>query len=72
MLMAGSGIWGGQVIGEVDDKKAGPRHEGIRPEDMAASLNRCLGIDRREEYLTPTGRPVMIVRHGGPIWQLFG
>jgi hypothetical protein len=71
MLMAGGGIRGGQVIGESDEKGQGPKHEGIRPDDVAASLYRCLGIDHRKEYLTATGRPVMIVRDGAPIPQLF-
>ncbi len=71
MLMAGGGIRGGQVIGESDDKGQGPKHEGIRPDDVAASFYRCLGIDHRKEYLTATGRPVMIVRDGEPIPALF-
>jgi uncharacterized protein (DUF1501 family) len=72
MLMAGGGIRGGQVIGESDEKGQGPKHEAIRPDDVAASFYRCLGIDHRKEYLTATGRPVMIVRDGEPIGRLFG
>lgn len=71
MLMAGGGVRGGQVIGASDEKGQGPKHEGIRPDEVAASLYRCLGIDHRKEYLTATGRPVMIVRDGEPIAQLF-
>jgi hypothetical protein len=29
-----------------------------------------LGIDSRKEYLTPSGRPVMIVRNGEVIREL--
>lgn len=72
MLMAGGGIKGGQVVGESDEKGAGPRAEGIKPDDVAATLYRCLGIDHRQEYRTSTGRPVMIVRDGEPIRRLFG
>jgi len=72
MLMAGGGIKGGQVVGESDEKGAGPKAEGIKPDDVAATLYRCLGIDHRQEYRTSTGRPVMIVRDGEPIRQLFG
>jgi len=72
MLMAGGGIKGGQVVGESDEKGAGPKGEAIRPDDVAASLYRCLGIDHRKEYRTSTGRPVMIVRDGEPLRPLFG
>ena len=72
MLLAGGGIRGGQVVGESDDKGTGPKGDAIRPDDVAASLYRSLGIDPRKEYRTNTGRPVMIVRDGEPIRQLFG
>ena len=72
MLMAGGGIKGGQVVGESDEKGAGPKAEGIRPDDVAATLYHCLGIDHRKEYRTSTGRPVMIVRDGEPIRALVG
>ncbi|MFM8893595.1 MAG: DUF1501 domain-containing protein [Planctomycetia bacterium] len=71
MLMAGGGVKGGQVIGASDDKGTGPASEAIRPDDVAASLYRCLGIDATKEYHTSTGRPVMIVRDGAPITSLF-
>jgi transposase InsO family protein len=49
----------------------GGRSATIRPDDVPASLYRCLGIDPRKEYRTATGRPVMIVRDGRPIEGLF-
>jgi hypothetical protein len=72
MLLAGGGIRGGQVVGASDDKGAGPKGDGIKPDDVAATLYRCLGIDHRREYRTATGRPVMIVRDGEPLRQLVG
>ncbi|MFM7208036.1 MAG: DUF1501 domain-containing protein [Planctomycetaceae bacterium] len=72
MLMAGGGVRGGQVIGASDAKAAGPAGDPIRPDDVAATLYRCLGIDPRKEYHTATGRPVMIVRDGTPITGLLG
>lgn len=62
---------GGQVIGASDEKGTGPASEAIRPDDVAASLYRCLGIDATKEYHTSTGRPVMIVRDGTQITSLF-
>ena len=42
------------------------------PDDVAASFYSCLGINHTKEYYTSTGRPVMIVRDGKIIRQLFG
>ena len=71
MLMAGGGVRGGQVIGESDDTAAGPRHEAITPDDVAASFYWNLGIDPSIEYQTNTGRPITLVRDGKVIQQLF-
>jgi hypothetical protein len=70
-LLAGGGMRGGQVIGESDETAAGPKAEAITPDDVAASFYKSLGIDITKEYHTPSGRPVMIVRHGTPIAQLW-
>ena len=72
MLMAGGAVRGGQVIGESDDTAAGPRHDGISPDDVAASFYHNLGIDPSLEYDTSTGRPITLVRDGQVIQDLFG
>ncbi|MFK7821670.1 MAG: DUF1501 domain-containing protein [Planctomycetaceae bacterium] len=72
MIMAGGGVQGGQVIGVSDDKGTLPADEGRSPDDVAASFYHALGIDHTREYHTNTGRPIMIVRDGTPIPQLFG
>ena len=69
-LLAGGGMQGGQVIGASDEKGEGPRERVISPDDVAATFYHTLGIDHTKEYLTPTGRPVMIVRHGKLIPEL--
>jgi hypothetical protein len=71
MVLAGGGIQGGQVIGESDDKATGPKNDGLTPDDAAASLYHSLGIDYTKEYHTTTGRPIMIVRNGNVIPELF-
>lgn len=71
MLMGGGGVRGGQVIGESDAKGAAPKHEGIKPEDVAASFYHSLGINHLKEYHTSIGRPVHIVRDGTVLKQLF-
>jgi hypothetical protein len=70
-LLAGGGIKGGQVLGASDAKGEGPVGEPITPDQAAASFYHSLGIDHRKEYHTNTGRPVMIVREGSVLRQLF-
>jgi hypothetical protein len=72
MLMAGGGIRGGQVLGQSDEKATMPANEGFKPDDVAASFYRALGIDPKKEYHTSSGRPITIVREGTPIEKLFG
>jgi len=69
-LLAGGGIKGGQVVGASDAKGEGPLDRAISPDDVATTFYSMLGIDPRKEYLTPSGRPVMIVRGGEMIREL--
>ncbi len=72
VVMGGGGIAGGRVVGASDETGAGPASgPGYAPDDVAATLYSCLGIDHSKEYLTPTGRPVAIVRNGTPISEAF-
>lgn len=72
MLMAGGGVKGGQVLGESNELATLPKDEkGYSPDDVAASLYHTLGIDHTAEYHTNTGRPIMIVRDGKVINELF-
>jgi uncharacterized protein (DUF1501 family) len=71
MIMAGGGIRGGQVIGATNADGEEPVGTSYKPDDAAASFFHALGIDSKKEYHTPTGRPVMILRDGEPIKELF-
>jgi uncharacterized protein (DUF1501 family) len=71
MILAGGGVKGGQVLGESDETGSMPKGDGFTPDDVAASFYHALGINHTVEYHTPTGRPVMIVRDGHVIPQLF-
>jgi hypothetical protein len=70
MLMGGGGVRGGQVLGESDTKAEAPKHEGFKPDDVAATFYHTLGIDHTKEYHTNTGRPITIVRDGHVIEKL--
>ena len=71
VLMAGGGIRGGQVLGSSDANAMGPLEKGYSPEDVAASFYHNLGVDHTREYHTNIGRPIMIVREGHVIKELF-
>jgi uncharacterized protein (DUF1501 family) len=71
MLLAGGGVRNGQVLGQSDDKATLPAGKGFSPDDVAASYYHALGIDHEKEYHTSTGRPIMIVREGHVIRELF-
>ena len=71
MILGGGGVKGGQVLGESDATASMPKNEGFAPDDVAASFYHALGINHEQEYHTPSGRPVMIVREGHVIPELF-
>ncbi|MFM2094612.1 MAG: hypothetical protein RIS70_1736 [Planctomycetota bacterium] len=72
MLVAGGGIRGGQVIGATDRRGGAIRERPLGPSDLAATVFRHLGIDRREHWTNPAGRPVPIVESGEVIRELYG
>ena len=69
MLLAGGGIKNGQVLGVTDQQGAEVVDGGVKPEDVAATVLKVLGIDPRTEY-EAAGRPITVVRDGEPISQL--
>ena len=72
MLLGGGGVQGGQVLGKSDEKGTFPVGKGFTPDEVIASFYHALGIDFTKEYHTNTGRPIMIVRKGKVINELFG
>jgi uncharacterized protein (DUF1501 family) len=70
MMLAGGGIKNGQVLGASDKQGAEVISGGCKPEDVAATILKVLGIDPRKEYDTPAGRPIMLVREGKLIPEL--
>ena len=71
MVMAGGGLPHGQVIG-ASDARGGTIHSGaVRPQDLAATTFRHLGIDLNSHWTNSRGRPMPIVTEGGrPIPEL--
>ena len=68
VALGGGGIQGGRVVGATDARAERPAGDPHGPEDLAATLYHLMGIDPREEFHTPEGRPVQIV-NGGRVIQ---
>ena len=71
MLVAGGGLPHGQVIGSTDSRGADIKEGRVRPQDLAATTFRHLGIDLKAHWVNPQGRPTAVVTEGGrPIPEL--
>lgn len=71
MVVAGGGLPHGQAIGSSDARGAEIQSGPVRPQDLAATVFRHLGIDLDAHWTNPQGRPVPIVQEGGrPIPEL--
>lgn len=72
MIMAGGGLRHGQVIGATDRQGGAITSNPVRPQDLAATTFRHLGIDLEATWTNFQGRPMPIVCEGGrPIPELF-
>lgn len=71
MLLAGGGYRHGQAIGSTDHKGYEVKDGVVRPQDLAATVFRHMGIDLTTHWTSPQGRPTPIVVEGGrPIPEL--
>lgn len=61
---AGGGIKGGRVVGKSDARAERPADNPHGPEDLSATICHLMGIDPKEEFLTPEGRPVAVANNG--------
>jgi len=68
-LFAGGGIQPGRIVGRTDTTGGLPESEAFTPEDLAATIFHCLGVDPDREFHDSSGRPYRIVR-GQPIREL--
>ncbi len=72
MVMAGGGLKHGQVIGATDTRGGSIAKSPVRPQDLAATTFKHLGIDLAAHWTNPRGRPIPIVTEGGrPIPELY-
>lgn len=71
MVMAGGGLRHGQAIGSTDSRGGEAKDGLVRPQDLAATVFRHLGIDLNAHWTSPAGRPTpIVVESGRPIPEL--
>jgi hypothetical protein len=71
VAMAGGGIRGGQVVGASDSDAAYPVDRPVTPQELLATIDHCLGIDRAQFPAGPDGQSVALVPNSEPVWELF-
>ena len=71
LVVAGGGLTHGQAVGSTDANGGTIVSAPVRPQDLAATTFRHLGIDLNAHWQSPRGRPTPIVTEGGrPIPEL--
>jgi uncharacterized protein (DUF1501 family) len=70
VALGGGGIKGGRAVGKSDARAERPAVDPYGPEDLAATIFHLMGIDPKEEFRTPDGRPVALVNNGRVIQEL--
>ncbi len=70
MLIAGGGIYGGQVLGASDAHAAEPADRPVHASELVATVYHALGIDPATTIPGPDGRPVRLV-DAEPMQELF-
>ncbi len=64
LLLAGGGIKGGTVVGASDARGMEPASDPVKPEDLAATIYHCLGIDYTQSIASPEGVRITLARGG--------
>jgi hypothetical protein len=70
VALAGGGLRRGYAHGTTDAHGLAPATDPCTPDDVAATLFHCLGIDPHTELTTSTGRPIQLFREGRVIEKL--
>lgn len=70
LLVSGGGMRTGQVIGATNSRAEHPVERILSPNDLWATVYRCLGIDYHDSFDDFSGRPMPILPFGEPIEEL--
>jgi hypothetical protein len=60
-LLGGGGVQGGQVIGSTDQKGERPLNRPVRPDNIHATIYKCMGLDPTLHILDHSGRPTPVI-----------
>ena len=71
VLLAGSGIGGGRLIGQTDEGGSDVADRPVTVSDLFQTFCKSLKINPAVENIAPNGRPVKIVNGGQPVAELF-
>ncbi len=69
-LLGGGGIRGGQIVGSTDPKGYRPHARPLKPQNIHATIYKCLGIDPALKLLDHQGRPTPVLEDPSPIAEL--
>ncbi len=71
VYFAGGGVQGGRVVGKSDDIGGYPAERPVKPNEIVATIYKCLGLDIEAHLPGPNGRPFPLVDFGTePIREL--
>jgi len=70
VMLGGGGLKNGVIVGASDARAEKPATDPYGPEDLAATIYTRMGIDPKDEFRTPDGRPLAIVNNGKAIKEL--
>ena len=70
-FLAGGGIKGGVMYGDVDKAGRSPSEgKPIKPEDLNATIAYALGLPLNDVQYSPSGRPFTIAHKGEPLFDV--
>jgi uncharacterized protein (DUF1501 family) len=70
VLLSGGGLRTGQVVGATNARAEYPTQRPYTPQDVLATIYKHLGIDPKQGFADPTGRPIPVLGTGEPILEL--
>ncbi|HVX12886.1 MAG TPA: DUF1501 domain-containing protein [Pirellulales bacterium] len=71
-VLAGGGVRTGQVLGATDDGGEAVKDRPVTEKDLFQTVYRALGVNSRQEYMSPIGRPIKPVDGGQVVQELVG
>jgi hypothetical protein len=64
VLLAGGPIRRGHAYGSTDSQGMAPENDPCSPDDVAATIFHCLGLEPHEQVTSSSGRPITLFKEG--------